>query len=59
MVKLENLIAELHPDMPQAQRAAYAKIAADAAKTPTISDAKAEQIRKAYKTLRAQGIEAL
>lgn len=59
MVKLENLIAELHPDMPQAQRAAYAKIAADAAKTPTISDAKAEQIRKAYKTLRAKGIEAL
>lgn len=59
MVKLENLIAELHPDMPQAQRATYAKIAADAAKTPTISDAKAEQIRKAYKTLRAKGIEAL
>lgn len=59
MVKLENLIAELHPDMPQAQRVAYAKIAADAAKTPTISDAKAEQIRKAYKTLRAKGIEAL
>ena len=59
MVNLEKLIAELYPDMPQEQRIDYAKIAIDASKTPTISDAKAEQIRQAYKKLRDKGIEAL
>ena len=59
MVNIEKLIAELHSDMPQEQRLAYAKIAAEFAKTPVISDAKAEQIRKAYKQLHDKGIEAV